>query len=213
MFSLTELEGINRVYWEVRKWRYGQVDGQNKLFILCAKNFCVFNMKFLLVPIGWNQKLGAVTEKYIIVISFHHNHPFYWSYVKYCNTVLYFLFPSFKSVCVCVCVKMSSSLGNYSLPNCSHSTGADELWIQLWLADMKISPDLAGGDYTGSLPQRGATARSMPCNPVRPISPIRIHGPTDGALGWMCWVPAAAHTHCSAWVSREVWDARVSGFR
>lgn len=60
---------------------------------------------------------------------------------------------------------------------------------------MKISPDLAGGDYTGSLPQRGATARSMPRDPVRPISPIRIYGPANGALGWMCWVHAAAHTH------------------
>lgn len=95
---------------------------------------------------------------------------------------------------MCVCVKMSSSPGNYSLPNCLHSTGADELRIQLWLADMKISPDLAGVDYAGSLPRRGATARSMPCDPVRPISPIRIYGPPDGALGWMRWVPAV-HTH------------------
>lgn len=88
----------------------------------------------------------------------------------------------------------------------------DERWIWLWPTDIKISPDLAGGDYGASLPQREATARSMPCDPPCPISRGRIYGPADGPVA-VCVGLRRGYTNGSAWASGEVLDAGVSSFK
>lgn len=55
-------------------------------------------------------------------------------------------------------------------------------WIWLWPRDIKISLDLANEDYSASLPQREATAQSMPCNPLHSTSLGRIYGSADGPM-------------------------------
>lgn len=79
-----------------------------------------------------------------------------------------------------------SSPGKHSPPIVYTRTGVDgfnkdEHWIWLWPTDIKISLDLANRDYGASLPQREATACSMPCDPLHSISCGRT-GPTDRAV-------------------------------
>lgn len=153
---------------------------------------------------------------------FHLNSACLIVYLSYSHPALFLPFPvcsAYTGNAENICLYNSDvfpSPGKHSLPIVYTGTGVDgfnkdERWIWLWPADIKISPDLANRDYSASLSQQEVTARSMPCDPVHPISRGRKYGPPCSVCGSLMWI--TGYTNGDAWVSGEVLDADVSGFK